>query len=84
MNRWRLRYLSSRGLLYAGAVFLVLQAAFPFFWMVSTSFKPPREVFAQPPTFIPQSPSWDNFSRLFTTTHFLIYFGLFREEADIG
>jgi multiple sugar transport system permease protein len=74
MNRWRLRRLSSRALLYGGALVLVLQAAFPFFWMVSTSFKPPREVFAQPPTFIPQGPTWENFYRLFTTTNFLIYF----------
>jgi ABC-type glycerol-3-phosphate transport system permease component len=74
MNRWRLRHLSSRVLLYGGALFLALQASFPFFWMVSTSFKPPREVFAQPPTFIPYDPAWENFSRLFTTTHFLLYF----------
>ena len=74
MNRWRLRSFWSRALLYGGALFLVLQAAFPFFWMVSTSFKPPREVFAQPPAFIPQDPTWENFSRLFTTTNFLIYF----------
>jgi ABC-type glycerol-3-phosphate transport system permease component len=74
MNRWRVRRVLSRGLLYGGALFLVLQAAFPFFWMMSTSFKPPREVFAQPPTFTPQDPTWDNFLRLFTTTNFLIYF----------
>lgn len=74
MNRWRLRHLSARGLVYAGALLLALQAAFPFFWMVSTSFKPPREVFAQPPTFIPQDVTWDNFRRLFTTTNFLVYF----------
>ena len=74
MSRWRLRRISSHGLLYGGALFLVLQAAFPFFWMMSTSFKPPREVFAQPPTFIPQDPTWENFHRLFTATNFLIYF----------
>ena len=108
MNRWRLRRLSTRGLLYAGAALLALQAAFPFFWMASTSFKLPAEVFAQPPSFIPQDPTFDNFRRLFTATAFLtyyqaglgaalavimfailmvttvIYFGLFREEADIG
>ncbi len=74
MNRWRLRRISTRGLLYGGALLLVFQAAFPFFWMVSTSFKPPTEVFAQPPAFIPQDPTWDNFRRLFTTTNFLVYF----------
>ena len=74
MNTRRIRRLSFRVFLYGGALFFALQAAFPFFWMVSTSFKPPREVFAQPPTFIPQDPVWENFSRLFTTTNFLLYF----------
>jgi ABC-type glycerol-3-phosphate transport system permease component len=57
-----------------GAALLALQAAFPFFWMASTSFKPPPEVFAQPPSFIPQDPTWENFQRLFSTTAFLVYF----------
>ncbi len=74
MTRWRLRYISSRGLLIGGALLLSLQAAFPFFWMVSTSFKPPSEVFAQPPTFIPEDPTWENFQRLFSATNFLTYF----------
>src|SRR5512136_3392482 len=74
MNRRRWRWLSTRGLLYLGAAFLTLQAAFPFFWMASTSFKPPAEVFAQPPSFIPEDPTWDNFHRLFSATGFLIYF----------
>ncbi len=74
MNRWRLRFLSARGLLYVGALLLAIQAAFPFFWMLSTSFKPPAEVFAQPPSFIPEDPTWDNFHRLFTATAFLVYF----------
>jgi len=74
MNRWRLRFLSTRSLLYVGAVLLAIQAAFPFFWMLSTSFKPPAEVFAQPPSFIPEDPTWDNFHRLFTATAFLVYF----------
>jgi ABC-type glycerol-3-phosphate transport system permease component len=56
------------------AALLALQAAFPFFWMVSTSFKPPPEVFAQPPAFIPQDPTWENYWRLFTATNFLTYF----------
>jgi ABC-type glycerol-3-phosphate transport system permease component len=74
MKSFRSRWLSTRTLLYVGAALLALQAAFPFFWMVSTSFKPPAEVFAQPPAFIPDDPTWDNFRRLFTTTNFLIYF----------
>ncbi len=70
----RARKLAARGLLYVGASVLVFQAAFPFLWMASTSMKPPGEVFAQPPSFIPQAPTWENFWRLFTSTNFLIYF----------
>jgi ABC-type glycerol-3-phosphate transport system permease component len=74
MKSFKSRWLSPRTLLYVGAALLALQAAFPFFWMVSTSFKPPAEVFAQPPAFIPEDPTWENFRRLFTATNFLIYF----------
>jgi ABC-type glycerol-3-phosphate transport system permease component len=74
MNRWRVRRISVRSLIYLGALVLALQAAFPFFWMVSTSFKPPAEVFAQPPSFIPHDPTLENFQRLFTATSFLTYF----------
>jgi ABC-type glycerol-3-phosphate transport system permease component len=74
VNRWLLRKISIRGMLYLGAGLLALQAAFPFFWMISTSFKPPSEVFAQPPAFIPEDPTWENFGRLFTATGFLVYF----------
>ncbi|MEM4721796.1 MAG: carbohydrate ABC transporter permease [Candidatus Methanomethylicaceae archaeon] len=74
MNRFKFQKLSNRFFLYGGAFLLALQASFPFFWMASTSFKPPSEVFAQPPSFIPQQVTWDNFKRLFTSTNFLIYF----------
>jgi ABC-type glycerol-3-phosphate transport system permease component len=70
----RARRALARGLLYAGAALLVFQAAFPFLWMASTSLKPPGEVFAQPPAFMPETPTWENFSRLFTSTSFLTYF----------
>lgn len=74
MKRFRWRINPKRSFIYLGAGLLALQASFPFLWMVSTSFKPPVEVFAQPPSFIPQEPTWDNFRRLFTMTNFLIYF----------
>jgi ABC-type glycerol-3-phosphate transport system permease component len=70
----RARRALARGLLYVGAALLVFQAAFPFVWMASTSFKPPVEVFAQPPAFVPEAPTWENFARLFGSTNFLTYF----------
>src|SRR5947209_20085246 len=42
--------------------------------MLSTSLKPPREVFATPPTFVPAAPTLENFVRLVTDTAFLTYF----------
>jgi ABC-type glycerol-3-phosphate transport system permease component len=70
----RARKAAARSLLYVGATALVLQAAFPFLWMASTSIKPPAEVFAQPPSVIPAAPTWENFERLFMATNFLVYF----------
>jgi len=43
--------------------------------MASTALKPPGEVFAQPPSFVPRAATLDNFWRLFTSTNFLVYFG---------
>lgn len=74
MTAWQAWKVVARGLLYLGAVVLVFQAAFPFLWMASTSMKPPVEVFADPPYFVPKAPTWENFARLFTSTNFLIYF----------
>jgi multiple sugar transport system permease protein len=33
----------------------------PFYWLVITVFKPPAELARTPPSFIPQSPTFDNF-----------------------
>ena len=74
MKRPRFKRISMRTLLYFGAAVLALQAAFPFFWMISTSLKPPPEVFATPPAFIPDEPTLENYARLFSDTHFLTYF----------
>jgi ABC-type glycerol-3-phosphate transport system permease component len=65
---------SRRTLLSIGAVALVFAAAFPLFWMLSTSLKPSGEIFATPPRMIPAHPTLGNFARLFTETSFLTYF----------
>jgi ABC-type glycerol-3-phosphate transport system permease component len=63
-----------RALLYGGAGVLAVQAALPLAWMISTALKPPREVFATPPTLVPAAPTADNFVRLVTHTAFPTYF----------
>src|SRR5207247_2340477 len=68
------RRLAWRAFVYAAALGLAAQAVVPLLWMLSTSLKPPREVFATPPTFVPAAPTLENFVRLVTDTAFLTYF----------
>ncbi|MBZ6226554.1 carbohydrate ABC transporter permease [Streptomyces olivaceus] len=39
--------------------------AFPFLWLISTAFKPPRELGSLHPTWIPEHPTLDNFRQAF-------------------
>jgi len=48
------------------AISLCLITLFPFIWMISTSFKPPKEVYSYPPTFIPLRPSLNGFIKILT------------------
>jgi multiple sugar transport system permease protein len=49
--------------------FGALVTAFPFFWMVSSSLKPPTEAVGTP-TFLPRDPTLDAYVRLFTELDF--------------
>jgi multiple sugar transport system permease protein len=46
----------------------------PFVWMVLGSFKGPAELAQIPPTWLPQAPTWGNYSKLFTQLNFPTYF----------
>jgi ABC-type glycerol-3-phosphate transport system permease component len=63
-----------RALLHAAALGLAAQAVLPLGWMLATALKPPREIFALPPTLVPSAPTLDNFRRLVSDTAFLTYF----------
>jgi ABC-type glycerol-3-phosphate transport system permease component len=68
-------FFSIRGqFIYVCAAILTIGAAFPFFWMISTSFKPLQEIFISPPDFLPKDFTLANFERLFDQTRFLTYF----------
>lgn len=56
--------------LMAGAVIMVL----PFVYMVGTSFKPPTEVIAWPPTLFPRQPTLANYALLRTEAPFARFF----------
>ncbi len=63
-----------RQFIYWCAAILTVATAFPFFWMISTSFKPLQEIFISPPNFLPNDFTLANFERLFEQTRFLTYF----------
>jgi len=54
---------------------LILAVAFPLFWMVVTSLKPQFELFRRPPTMLPETVTFEHYTRLLTETPFLTYFG---------
>ncbi len=53
---------------------LILVIVFPLFWMIVTSLKPQYELFARPPSFLPQTVTFEHYWRLLTETPFLHYF----------
>lgn len=57
-------------LLIVGAVSMI----FPFFWMISTSLKTPVEAVQFPPSFIPKSFEFSNYSDAWTKVNFGRYF----------
>ncbi len=59
---------------YAVTIVLVLAVILPFFWMLSTSFKDLQEVFAYPPTWIPQKWIWTNYAEVWKQAPFARYF----------
>ncbi len=57
-------------ILLSGAIIMVL----PFLWIIATSLKPPPEVIAFPPTFIPKEPTLNNFVQVFERAPFPRFF----------
>lgn len=70
MRGTRLRYIWPSALAWA----IVGAVAFPLIWMVLTSVKPQTELFRIPPTFLPQTITFEHYRRLLTETPFLTYF----------
>jgi multiple sugar transport system permease protein len=52
---------------------VVLVVAFPLIWMVLTSVKPQFELFRNPPTFLPETITFEHYHRLLVETPFLTY-----------
>ncbi|GAA4173612.1 carbohydrate ABC transporter permease [Shinella granuli] len=69
-----MHYLASRIMLYLLAFTAVSVIGFPLFWMLICSFKPGGELYAVPPTFLPNEWTLQNYRDLFVQTNFLTYF----------
>jgi len=67
-------YLTSRILFYLLVITAVSVIGFPLFWMLICSFKPGGELYATPPTFLPNVWTLQNYRDLFIQTNFLTYF----------
>ena len=58
---------------YAGLALLLAWSLLPVYWIVVTGLKPEREVYAQPPTFFPATPTLANFEHILTATRFPLF-----------
>lgn len=56
---------SARAGQYLALLCYLVFLAFPFLWLLSTAFKPPRELGALHPAWIPEAPTLDNFRQAF-------------------
>ena len=72
MNTGRSRF--SRWWLYAILTVAVVVVVAPFVWMVLGSVKSEGELRQSPPTWWPQTASWDNYTQLFSRLDFGTYF----------
>jgi multiple sugar transport system permease protein len=54
-----------QALVYVVLILLAIPIVFPFWWMLTSSFKTATEVFAFPPTLLPPSWRWTNFVEVF-------------------
>ena len=69
-SRFRWSRVGAYALLLLGSVFFFG----PFLWQLRSSLLPLSEVFAYPPTWIPQNPKWDNYAQIFSIIPFGTYY----------
>jgi len=62
--RRRRKSVGRKAIAYAILALLAAIALVPFVWTISTSLKNIDEVFVYPPTLLPATPKWSNYSRL--------------------
>jgi multiple sugar transport system permease protein len=62
-----------RGLAYVVLTILSVLFAIPFLWLLSTSLKPPAQIFRLPPEWVPHPITWSNYPRALTQIPFALY-----------
>jgi multiple sugar transport system permease protein len=67
------RQRARRVLAYAALIALSVVFATPFIWLVSTSLKPPSQLFRLPPEWVPDPFTWSNYPRALTQIPFGLY-----------
>lgn len=55
----------NRIIIYTILLIIGLIILFPFYWMISTAFKPNTDIIRRPPLFLPGNPTLDHFKRVF-------------------
>jgi ABC-type glycerol-3-phosphate transport system permease component len=67
------RLLSKRAFIYGFLVLVAVVLLLPLVWMLSASLKGDEEIFAIPPTWIPETFQWSNYAEVFERMPFLAY-----------
>ena len=64
---------------YVVLLVVALIILFPFFWMISTAFKPNTDIIKRPPIFLPSNPTFLHFQKVFLTVPYFrtLYNSLF-------
>jgi len=68
------RTITGKTLAYIVLISFSFISLIPFFWMVSTSLKPPGAVFSHPPQWIPEVFVWENYRSAMSILPFHIFF----------
>ena len=66
-------HLVKRGFIYVTLILIAIGFSIPFLWLVSTSLKPPTQIFKLPPEWIPQPFTWTNYQKAVTTIPYFMY-----------
>jgi multiple sugar transport system permease protein len=69
-KRTALRRLLRPTVLYVLLLLAVVPFLFPTWWMITSSFKVPAQIFAFPPSLLPSSVNWTAYEQVFSTSPF--------------